>query len=143
MRIALLAMAAVVVVALGAVVVLALRTPGSDAEAEPGVRASPVASTVVPERTRSITLQSLTSPVKAGDDARLRLVVGASSRCDIEYISPAGTASNARGLVPRTANAQGNIDWTWTIGSSTQPGQGTVQVDCDGSRAEWTFQVTR
>lgn len=139
MRIALVAMAAVLIAVIGGVAVVELSMMGTEADAQPGDVS--MATPVVPGR--GITLQSLTSPVKAGDEARLRLVVEPSARCSIEYISPAGTASSARGLVDRTADARGNIDWTWTVGSSTQPGQGTVRVDCGGTRGEWTFAVTR
>jgi hypothetical protein len=39
------------------------------------------------------------------------------AQCSIAYITPAGTASTAQGLVPMVANSSGMVSWTWAIGS--------------------------
>jgi hypothetical protein len=53
--------------------------------------------------------------------------------CSIGYTTPAGTASAAQGLTAETADATGTVSWTWVIGPSTRPGDGSVVVTCDGA----------
>jgi hypothetical protein len=71
-----------------------------------------------PGQTASITVQTLP---------------GASS--SIAYVTPAGTASVAQGLVPVNADANGRATWTWLIGTRTRPGTGMVTVTCGGASA--------
>ncbi len=57
------------------------------------------------------------------------------------YVTPAGTRSTAQGLVQRTADDQGMAAWSWTIGSSTRPGTGSVTVTCGGQSATSPIQI--
>jgi hypothetical protein len=136
MKFALAALGITAVAAIGAVVWLLSRDGD---EADPVRAAGPT----VAASEEGLTLQSLSNPVAAGADATIRLLAAPDTECTIEYVTPAGTASDARGLVPRTTDARGNVSWTWTIGSLTAPGSGTVRVDCGGAKGEWSFQVTR
>lgn len=65
-----------------------------------------------------------------GGTATLVVQAPPGASCTITYTTPAGTLSTAAGLVPRTANTSGQVSWTWTIGSSTRPGMGSVTVSC-------------
>ena len=67
------------------------------------------------------------------DDAR--------SFVSISYRTSAGTPSTAQGLASTTADANGQVSWTWNIGSSTRPGTGTVIVTCNGASASSPIQI--
>jgi hypothetical protein len=62
--------------------------------------------------------------------------------CSIVYTTPAGTASTAQGLGTRTADANGAVSWTWSIGPSTRSGTGTVDVTCDGATARSNITIS-
>jgi micrococcal nuclease len=57
------------------------------------------------------------------------------------HTTPAGTVSEAAGLVPKTADGSGRVSWTWNIGSSTRPGTGRVTVTCNGVSATADIQI--
>jgi micrococcal nuclease len=61
--------------------------------------------------------------------------------CSISYTTPAGTASMAQGLTPKTADSSGVVSWTWSIGRSTQRGSGNVVVNCAGASAQSAIQI--
>lgn len=88
-----------------------------------------------PPQPRQLTIVSLTSPVKAGATARLTAQAWAGAGCTITYITPSGRTSTAQGLIPKTAGPDGAVSWSWTIGSNTSPGTGSVTVACDGITA--------
>lgn len=76
-----------------------------------------------------------------GDQARATVRTAPGARCGIEYTTPRGTSSTARGLVERTANADGVVAWSWTIGTSTVPGTGDVAVTCDSIRVNRSIRI--
>jgi hypothetical protein len=61
--------------------------------------------------------------------------------CDIEYITPAGTRSQASGLGPKPADGNGLVSWSWNIGSSTRPGNGTVAVSCGATTVSAPIEI--
>jgi endonuclease YncB( thermonuclease family) len=65
------------------------------------------------------------------------------ARCSIMYVTPAGTISQAQGLVAVTATAAGVASWSWVIGSNTTPGTGTVTVNCAGVSARADIVISR
>ena len=69
---------------------------------------------------------------KPGSYASVSLKAIANTACSISYVTPRGTQSTAKGLDTKTTDANGNVSWSWSIGSSTQPGTGTVRVICGG-----------
>ncbi len=107
----------------------------------PPTQAPPPAPTQAPAPTSpppppaSLTITSITSPVRPGQTATLRATTQPSASCSITYTTPAGTVSEAQGLVPKTADSSGNVSWSWVIGTRTGPGTGTVRVTCAGQTA--------
>ncbi len=100
--------------------------------------ASPTVSD--PSGTGTIRNLSVTGAAPGGQaSASARTDPGAT--CSIAYTTPAGTASRAPGLTPRTADASGTVAWTWTIGASTRTGTGTVAVTCNGATARMPIRV--
>jgi micrococcal nuclease len=53
-----------------------------------------------------------------------------NATCVITFITPAGTDSQAQGLVAKHAPASGHVSWAWSIGASTRAGIGRVTVAC-------------
>ena len=72
---------------------------------------------------------SLTSPVRAGEDASLTVNVSPRARCTIEVIYDT-IVSKAKGLGPKSG---GKITWRWRVGTSTHPGRWPVIVRCGKS----------
>jgi hypothetical protein len=60
--------------------------------------------------------------------------------CSIVYVTPAGSTSTAQGLGSKYADANGQVYWSWKIGSNTHPGTGKVSVTCGGTRI--TSEIT-
>ena len=50
-------------------------------------------------------------------------------------------ASEAEGLEPKTADADGNVSWTWRIGGRTAPGTYRVIIQGNGETIEREFTV--
>jgi micrococcal nuclease len=65
----------------------------------------------------------------------------AGATCSIAYRTPAGTASTAAGLGEQTVPSTGVVTWTFMIGSSTQPGIGSISVTCGNATINTTLQI--
>lgn len=107
-------------------------------ESATGSATTVVGTTPVPE-TLTVTVPS---PVKVNGEASAR-VSGAEggSTCSIRYRTPAGTQSDADGLANKPAGQDGVATWAWTIGPSTRPGEGTVNVTCGSARGSAKFTI--
>jgi hypothetical protein len=68
---------------------------------------------------------------KVGGTATLTAKTAPNASCSIEYFTPSGSFSQASGLIDKTADAQGNVSWSWAVGSSSAKGQGYVAVTCN------------
>ena len=70
---------------------------------------------------------SVTSPVKnrGKATATVKGKPGATYSISVYY---GGTESTAKGLDSKKADANGNVSWTWTVGSNTTPGTQSVIV---------------
>lgn len=76
----------------------------------------------------TFTVVDFRSPVPVNGDAHVVIQTQAGATCFIFYRTPSGTASEADGLGPVTADANGVCTWTWQIGRGTNPGQGRVTI---------------
>ena len=72
---------------------------------------------------------SLTSPVRAGENASLTVRVSPRARCAIG-VTYGVVVSKAKGLGPKNG---GKITWRWRVGTSTRPGRWPVIVRCGKS----------
>jgi hypothetical protein len=72
---------------------------------------------------------SLTTPVRAGEDASLTVNVTPRARCSIEVIYDT-VVSKAKGLGRKTG---GRITWRWRVGTSTHAGRWPIIVRCGKS----------
>lgn len=105
-----------------------LRKAGREASSRPPVPLQP--SVVMPQ------IGAVTSPLRPGHAASVQAKVAPGATCSIAYTTPLGSAARNAALTPKTADAEGLVSWTWTIGVKTSPGKGTVAISCNGATAE-------
>ncbi len=112
-------------------------TAAPPAAVAPASAAPPAASSQAGAPALAIT--SLTSPITAGTKATLVARTSPGASCTITVVYKSGPSS-AAGLGPATAGANGDVSWTWTVGSRTTPGSWPVTVSCmaDGLTASAT-----
>jgi hypothetical protein len=72
-------------------------------------------------------ITSVTSPVLAGEKAVLiaHTTPGATCKISVYYTS---TRSAAEGLGEKTAEASGNVSWTWRVGTDMAAGTYRIEV---------------
>jgi len=100
-----------------------------------------------PTCTLTVTIVSVTSPISRGSNATVSAKTAPGALADITVIYASGEVSQAKGLGPMTADAQGNVSWTWLVGGNTTPGPATIFVtasldDCSAV-ATAKMEVTR
>lgn len=91
---------------------------------------------VSPTTNASQPLQALGAPsvVPPGGSAQVTIRTAPRANCEIAVEFPTGR-SRAAGLVPKTAGEDGLISWSWVVGSTTEPGNYQIVVQCsDGGR---------
>jgi hypothetical protein len=84
---------------------------------------------------------SVSSPVARGDKATvtIRTAAGADCKIVVEYESG---PSQAAGLGEKTADADGAVSWTWTVGQTTKVGKYPITVTCFKAEREGTLETT-
>ncbi|HUX86747.1 MAG TPA: hypothetical protein VMW65_07070, partial [Chloroflexota bacterium] len=76
-----------------------------------------------------------------GGIAHVSVRTAANAACTIQYITPRGVVSPSRDLVPKTADANGLVSWSWLIGLNTPLGTGAVTVTCNGQSATASITI--
>ena len=112
-----------------------LRLPaGATSAPPPGptTAATRPAGTPPPPASQPVIVQ-LTSPVAREQEATLRVRAGANQGCSPTHLLPNGGVSGAAGLGPKTADAGGNLTWTFTVPANTPAGEGSIRVICAGN----------
>lgn len=71
----------------------------------------------------------LTSPVRAGENVSMNVHTRAEAKCKIA-VAYNKVASKDSGLVEKTADIHGTVDWTWTVDKTAAVGKWPVKVDC-------------
>ena len=99
---------------------------------EPVVSAAPQATrsrTPGPNTKASASIQQLTSPVMPGDtvDITVRSNPTATCKIAIEYNKVPSTDA---GLIEKTTDEFGMVNWQWTVGKATPHGKWPVTVTC-------------
>lgn len=83
------------------------------------------------------------SPVPHGGQGLVTIQTNPGTHCTISVIYKSGP-SHAVGLAPQTADARGNITWTWKVGTRTTPGTWPIIVECgrgEITRTQAAFEV--
>jgi hypothetical protein len=86
-------------------------------------------SKVDPNAQESAAVQSLSSPVKPGDNAAVSVKTNPKSICTIK-VTYGDIESKDSGLVPKHANDFGIVGWSWTVDGSAPKGTWPVEVTC-------------
>jgi hypothetical protein len=84
---------------------------------------------------------SVTSPVPHGANATVVVQTASGAQCSITVIYKSGP-SEAQGLVPKQADSNGRVSWSWKVGTRTTPGEWPIIVTCGGQTIQTTFRVT-
>lgn len=99
--------------------------PTQEAVAEPTQEPTLAATEASGEQLLDIV--SVTSPVLKGDNASLTVHTAAGVPCQITVYYKSG-ASKAKGLEAKNADDNGNVTWTWKVGSATTAGDWKIVV---------------
>lgn len=65
---------------------------------------------------------------RAGDDFKIILQAATGSVCHLDYYTPDGNLSAARGLGLVSPDSQGKCTWEWHISANTQPGMARLVI---------------
>ena len=93
-----------------------------------------------PQPSNELKIVSVTSPVSAGGVATLKAKTSPGATCSITVYYKSGP-SKAQGLTPITANASGEVTWSWKVGARTTPGTWPIDVSCGGITQNTSFEV--
>jgi hypothetical protein len=128
---------------IGAVSVATFSQAGQSAPQPDGPKVirqdEPLSTTLTPV-SRDIKFVSVNG-ASPGGEASVTIQTTPGAECSIEYVTPHGTVSRARGLVSQTADADGEASWTWKIGTRTEPGTGSVTVTSGGASETTEIEI--
>lgn len=82
-----------------------------------------------PEGPVGVSVQVLTSPVAPGGNASMTIRTRPDAACSIK-VTYKDQVSTDGGLIPKTADEFGLVQWTWTVESSRPVGKWPVDVTC-------------
>jgi hypothetical protein len=82
---------------------------------------------VITPAAETVAIVSVTSPVSRNGAASLTAKVAPFRACSLAY---KGATSPTQELGSKPADANGDVNWTWTISPTTSPGAGTVTITC-------------
>jgi cardiolipin synthase len=90
-----------------------------------------------------VTITSVITSITAGSYESLSAhSAKAHDSCSLSVTLPSGYSSESSGLGDATANAAGNVTWSWRIGTSTDPGTATATVTCTAGSTARSFTIT-
>jgi beta-lactamase superfamily II metal-dependent hydrolase len=99
--------------------------------------------TPAPEQVLFLRIVSVTDPIGQGYTATLKAETLAGAQCTIAVYYKSGK-STASGLYPKEADSQGNVSWSWKVGTRTTPGSWPIVVTAslDGETVSETTSFT-
>lgn len=83
----------------------------------------------------------LPAQVKAGEDVKVSVQAWQGAVCHLEYFTPDGAKSEARGLGPATPDSRARCNWEWHIRADTLPGVGRLVVSIDDLKEEHKIEI--
>lgn len=81
-----------------------------------------------------------TNTVEAGSEASVTIQGKPNTKYNIVVYYHSG-ASDAEGLEPKISDDNGNVTWTWKVGSRTEKDTYNIKINGDGKHAEIQFTV--
>ncbi len=88
-----------------------------------------ITSKTKPEGPVGVSVQVLTSPVKPGGNASMTIRTRPEAACSIK-VTYKDQQSMDTGLIPKTADEFGTVQWTWTVENGRPIGKWPVDVTC-------------
>lgn len=92
------------------------------------------------QTTAALEILSVTSPVAAGSTASLTAKTSPGVSCSITVRYKSGP-SKAKGLENKTAGSDGEVSWSWGVGSRTSSGTWPITVKCGDQTLNIEFVV--
>lgn len=83
-----------------------------------------------PEGPVSVAEQAFTSPVVAGSNSSIMIKTRPGAACNITVTYKDKVRSTDGGLVPKTADEYGSVQWAWTVEPGRPVGRWPVEVTC-------------
>jgi len=109
-----------------------------------GTRAQPIIPPTNPPPapiTGGLQIISVTSPIDPGATATLNAKTVPGASCTITVYSKSGT-SQAQGLETKIADSNGNVSWTWKVGTRTTPGNWRIVITATINGKTYTQETT-
>jgi formylglycine-generating enzyme required for sulfatase activity len=98
--------------------------------------------TDTPEATSSgFVLISINTVAYRGGTASAKIQTQPGIECALAFFLPSGTKSDAGGLGPRTADANGYCSWTWNIAHNVSTGNGFVTIIVGGEPKTYPIEI--
>ena len=97
---------------------------------------SPKAPTIIKPRPPGsnarvgVAVTFIQSPVQAGSNSALSISTSGGANCTILVTYNNGVTSKDSGLSQKTADAYGQLSWTWTVEKTVPPGKYQVKATC-------------
>jgi hypothetical protein len=108
----------------------------SPAPSAPPTQINPAPPTAAVPTNASLDIISITSPAARGSTATLSAKAPPGAQCTITVYYKSGP-SQAQGLGPKQADANGNVSWSWKVSPNTT--QGTWRVVVTATAADTTL----
>jgi hypothetical protein len=99
------------------------------------VKSTPLPTSLKPKKPAAnapegVALQSLTSPVKAGENTSITIKTLPTSTCTVAVTYSNGAVSRDSGLSAKKADDFGIVTWAWTVEPAVPAGTHHVKVTC-------------
>jgi uncharacterized protein len=100
-----------------------------------------------PNAPEAASLEVITTPIARSQTNMVSIKTQAYSTCSIVVTYMGGLVANDPGLIPKTADDFGSVNWNWNISPTAPLGQGMAKITCNfykkSAMVEGNFQVTR
>jgi len=107
---------------------------GTVATSAPAPAAPAQAPTPASAPSGGVTITRAPGTVRRGATATVAARTAPGAQCSIVVRYKSGP-SKAQGLGPKTADAGGDVSWSWKVGTNTTPGAWPVTITCGGAAA--------
>lgn len=102
---------------------------GTVADSQPAEAIKP--SKPSPNSPEAASIEVLESPISRGQTDMVSVKTQSTSNCTIAVTYFGGLALHDPGLMPKTADDFGTVNWNWNISPTAPLGKGMVKVVCD------------
>lgn len=117
------------------------KTTTQETTTELAITTTEAPTTTTTKPSYKITLVNLTSPVGAGAMATITIKGAPNTNYGITVYYDSG-ASNADGLYAKQSDGNGNVTWTWKVGTRTHSGTHSIVISGGGNTYNTSFETT-